>query len=121
MRLERFDERDDRGWKFTPNLMEQAKAELENVFSEVIVRDLTPGVFTEKLKQVCDAVFPKRVFCRTHRKGKYWWNNVIADKRKQCNECRRKLMGTRKRGTREDVVRCLVKYRLSRRSLKKIY
>lgn len=60
------------------------------------------STFTEELLKICEKVMPKRIL-RGNRQPMYWWNDEIAELRRDCLSWRRKYTRSRRNQTLPDA------------------
>lgn len=86
-------------WKYDGNKSDTFKKLIEKKIQE---KSIDPIACVKALQEACDDIFGRKGK-GGERRGVYWWNKDIAEKRKECHVQRRKLVRTnRKRGVTEE-------------------
>lgn len=78
---------------------------------------LTPEKFSEKLTEICDLVMPKKR-SGFFKRPAYWWNNDIAELRKDCQRKRRAFTRNARRLTLLGSQNLWEEYKKSRKTLR---
>lgn len=107
------------GWNFRLELMNIARRRLEETINRVVEENITYRDFIKMLEDVCNGVFLKRASVSKVRKGKYWWNEIVAERRRECHHCRRTPTRVRRGGQQDEIRRHEETYKNRRRELKK--
>jgi endonuclease/exonuclease/phosphatase family metal-dependent hydrolase len=107
------------GWKYSESRKQQLKEAIQVEFEKL--DELNERSGSEALKAACSNTLPpKRT--KSRRKPSYWWTGKIAELRRKCLACKRKLTRTRRKNNaeREPLLgRYLDKYKKAKRAIKR--
>lgn len=90
-------------WKINDRGIQKLPENLRKCLLEGREEVIDPEELTKALQTVCDMTF-RRINNNGRNKGKYWWNEDIALKRKELNKTRRKLTRQNKKAHRKKDV-----------------
>ncbi|KAJ8912476.1 hypothetical protein NQ315_014576 [Exocentrus adspersus] len=95
------------------------KERLAQMLNEIEMREITDvaGHFTDTLTRICENTMPKRKL-HTNQQPMYWWNEEIADLRKECIRKKRQYTRTRRRQTTDVTQQHWLEYKRSRKKLR---